>query len=414
MFKKRITPFACIVISILVSLTTALGVSSYRSILEKENVNQFRSESGTKTENETIPDEDINKYVKLSQLLGRIEASYIHEYDENLSWEIVYKAVVQSLGDDYSYYLTAEEYTYVMDAGKGDFVGIGVHATYDVDTHGVYIFGTIPDSPAEKAGMLTGDVIIEVEGIKVNEENYYTALDNIAGVPGTEVSIKVLRGEETIDLKITRQQVDSENVLYEKLDNNIAFIRILSFSGTNVAEEFAKKLAKAQSDGCDKYIFDVRNNGGGYLDEIAAVLDLLLPEGPIINMVDKNGSVSTVNSDANCLDAYMVVLTNESTASAAELFSAALRDYGLAKLVGKTTFGKGTMQKTFSISDGSAIKLSIGYYNPPKNISYDKVGLVPDYDVDLKEEWETRFFKMPKEEDTQLQRAIKILNSIKK
>ncbi len=411
MFKKRITPFACIVVSILVSITTALGVSSYRSVLEKEYINQLRGENVTKTENGTIPEEDVNKYAKLSQLLGRIEGSYIHEYDENLSWEIIYKAVVQSLGDDYSLYLTAEEYASMIDSGNGNFVGIGVHATYDVDTHGVYVFGIIPNSPAEKAGIQTGDVIIETEGIKASEENYYKIIDAIPGEPGTDVSLKVLRGEETIDFKITRQKVDSENVIYEKLDNNIAFIRILSFSDTTVSEEFTTKIAKAQSDGCDKFIFDVRNNGGGYLDEIAEVLDLLLPEGPIINMVDKNGNVSTVDSDANCIQAPMVVIANGETASAAELFAAALRDYDLAKIVGKTTFGKGTMQTTFSVSDGSAIKLSTAFYNPPKNVSYDKIGIKPDFEVDLTEEWELRFFKMPNEEDTQLQKAIEILNS---
>ena len=411
MFKKRITPFACIVISILVCITTALGVSSYRSVLEKERINQIRSENGTKTEDGFISASDADKYEKLSQLLGRIEGSYIHNYDEDLSWEMIYKAVVQSLGDDYSLYLTAEEYAAMIDSGKGNFVGIGVHATYDIDTHGVYIFGTMPDSPAEKAGIQTGDVIIEAEGIEASEENYYKIIDAIPGEAGTEVSVKVLRGEETFNLKIKRQKVDSENVLYEKLDNNIAFIRILSFSGTTVSEEFTKKIAKAQSDGCDKFIFDVRNNGGGYLDEIAGVLDLLLPEGPIINMVDKNGNISTVDSDANCIKAPMVVLCNDGTASAAELFTAALRDYDLAKIVGKTTFGKGTLQTTFSVSDGSAIKLSTAFYNPPKNVSYDKIGIKPDFEVDLKKEWENRFFKMPKEEDTQLQKAIEVLNS---
>ncbi len=411
MFKKRITPFACLVISLLVCITTALGVSSYRSVLEKERINQIRSENGTATENSFISATDADKYEKLSQLLGRIEGSYIHNYDKNLSWEMIYKSVVQSLGDDYSLYLTAEEYASMIDSGKGNFVGIGVHATYDIDTHGVYIFGTMPDSPAEKAGIQTGDVIIEAEGIKASEENYYKIIDAIPGEAGTEVSIKVLRGEETVDLKIKRQKVDSENVLYEKLDNNIAFIRILSFSGTTVSEEFTKKIAKAQNDGCDKFIFDVRNNGGGYLDEIAGVLDLLLPEGPIINMVDKNGNISTVDSDANCIKAPMAVLCNDGTASAAELFTAALRDYDLAKIVGKTTFGKGTLQTTFSIPDGSAIKLSTAFYNPPNNVSYDKVGIKPDYEIELKEEWQNRFFKMPNEEDTQLQKAIEILNS---
>ncbi len=413
MFKKRITPFACLVISLIVCLTTAVGVSSYRSVEEKKRLNDLRIELSTGS-NDNVLDtlgKDSDKYAKLAHIIGRIESAYVHKYDKDLSWETVYKAIAQSLGDDYSLYLTAEEYTSMIDSGKGDFVGIGVHATYDIDTHGVYIFGTMPNSPAEKAGVLEGDVIIEAEGIKASEENYYKILDVIPGEVGTDVSFKVLRGEETIEFTVKRAPVDSENVLYEKLDNNIAFVRILSFSGQTVSEEFAKKIAQAQSDGCDKFIFDVRNNAGGYLEEIAEVLDMLLPEGPIINIVDKNGKTSVMNSDANCIKAPMIVLCNNGTASAAELFAAALRDYDLAQIVGKTTFGKGTMQTTFSIGDGSAIKLSTAFYNPPKNVSYDKIGVKPDHDIDIKEEWQNRFFKMPNEEDTQLLKAIEIINS---
>ncbi|MBR5286851.1 MAG: S41 family peptidase, partial [Clostridia bacterium] len=175
--------------------------------------------------------------------------------------------------------------------------------------------------------------------------------------------------------------------------------------------EFVKIIALAQSEQCESFIFDVRNNGGGYLDEILAVLDTLLPEGPIINIVDKNGATQTHNSDANCIKGEMVVLCNGNTASAAELFTAALRDYKLAKTVGQTTFGKGTMQTTRLLSDGSALKLSVAFYNPPSNVSYDKIGIKPDYEIKLTEYWENRYFKMPIEEDTQLQKAIELLNS---
>ena len=414
MFKKRITPFACVVVSLLVCITTVVATLSISSVGDKQEVNENRLESaelGSYKDLITLIGNDKERYEKLSTMIAMIEGYYVHGYDENEIWQEMYRTLARTLGDDYSQYLTAEEYNSLVDSADGDFVGIGVHASYDIDTHGIYIFGVIPDSPAEKAGLLKGDIVINVEGIKASEETYYDMLDAVRGVAGTDVNITVLRGEEKIDFVINRQAVQSENVLYQKLENNVAYIRILSFADTRVSEEFVQIIALAQSEKCDKFIFDVRNNGGGYLDEILAVLDVLLPEGPIINIVDKNGTTQTHKSDANCIKGEMVVLCNGDTASAAELFTAALRDYNLAKLVGQTTFGKGTMQTTRLLSDGSALKLSVAFYNPPSNVSYDKTGIKPDYEVSLTEYWENRYFKMPVEEDTQLQKAIELLNS---
>lgn len=416
MFKKRITPFACIVITLLACVATFVAVYSASEIKHKQEINDIRLEAaeyGAYEDFFELVGDNADKHTKLAQMIAMIEGYYIHDYDENLVWENIYKSLVESIADDYGQYLTAEEYEALIDSADGDFVGIGVHATFDVDTEGVYIFGVIPNSPAELAGLKKGDIIVSAEGIESSEESYYKLLDSVRGEAGTEVSLTVLRGEEKIDFKIKRQAVAAENVFYEKLENNIGYIRILSFADESVSEEFTKKLALAQSEGCKKFIFDVRNNTGGYLNEICDVLDLLLPEGPIINIVDKNGTTKTQNSDANCIQAEMTVLCNGNTASAAELFTAALRDYELAEIIGTTTFGKGTMQTTRYLVDGSTLKLSSAFYNPPSNISYDKIGIKPDYEITLSEEWENRFFKMPNEEDTQLQKAIELLNATK-
>ncbi len=414
MFKKTITPFACIVISLVVCIATFVGVSSYRSVREKALLNEQRLESaGHVSYDELIEliNGETDRYTKLAHIISMIEGGYIRDYDDDTLWDNVYKTLLYSIGDDYSQYLTAEEYEELVDSASGNFVGIGVHATYDVDSHGIYIFGVIPDSPAEEAGLLKDDIIINVEGLEANGENYYEMLDAVRGESGSVVKLTVLRGEERIDFDLTRKGVKSENVLYEKLDNGIAYLRILSFADNSVSEEFAQKIALAQSEGCDSFIFDVRNNTGGYLEEINAVLDLLLPEGPIINIVDKDGNTQTHDSDADCIDGKMAVLCNDNTASAAELFTAALRDYEKAVIVGKTTFGKGTLQTTRLLSDGSAVKLSTAYYNPPSNVSYDKIGITPDYEIELDEEWSDRFFKMPMESDAQLLKAIELLSS---
>lgn len=414
MFKRRITPFACIIISLLVCIVTFVSVYSYSEIKHKQEINEIRLDStqyGEYSDFIGLTEGESEKYTKLAQMIAMIEGYYIHDYDKSAVWENLYKSLVVSIADDYGQYLTAEEYASLIDSADGDFVGIGVHATFDVDTEGVYIFGVIPNSPAEKAGIKKGDVIIKAEGIVSSEKTYYELLDSVRGEAGTEVSVTVLRDGEEHDFKIVRQAVASENVFYEKLDNNVAFIRILSFADETVSEEFTKKLALAQSEGCDKFVFDVRNNSGGYLGEICDVLDLLLPEGPIINIVDKDGNTKTQNSDANCIKGKMAVLCNKGTASAAELFTAALRDYKLADIIGTTTFGKGTMQTTRYLIDGSTLKLSSAFYNPPSNVSYDKIGIKPDYEIKLSEEWDVRFFKMPKEEDIQLKQALTLLNA---
>ncbi len=416
MFKKRITPFTCILISLVVCIITFVAVGSYYSKNEKAEINQTRLESSEYAKYEDLiglMGNDSERYAKLAQMIEMLEGSYIHDYSTETLWENMYRALAISIGDNYSQYLTAEEYATLLDSADGNFVGIGVHASYDIDSTGIYIFGVIPNSPAEKAGLQKGDIVINVQGLEANGDNYYEMLDAVRGEAGTQIKLTVLRSDERIEFSITRNPVSSENVLYEKLDNGIAYIRILSFADSAVSDEFAKKIALAQSEDCDKFIFDVRNNTGGYLEEINDVLDLLLPEGPIINIVYKDGNTQTYNSDANCIKGDMVVLCNDGTASAAELFTAALRDYELATIVGTTTFGKGTLQTTRFLSDGSALKLSTAFYNPPSNVSYDKIGITPDYEVELTEEWNDRFFKMPKEEDTQLQKAISLFDSTK-
>lgn len=414
MFKKRLTPFTCIILALIVAAGTFVATSSALSVKHKAELNQERLEGAKYNDYVnliTAMGEDSGKYEKLSQMVAMIEGYYIRDYDEDALWENLYKSLTETLGDDYSYYLTADDYNALIDSGSGNFVGIGVHAVRDSETYGIYIYGVFPDSPAEKAGIQKGDIVMAANGINAEKDNYYDLLDTIKGEAGSELELSLKRGEELINVTVKREAVDSENVIYEKLDGNIAYMRIISFADETMAEEFSAKVNKAQKDGCDKFVFDVRNNSGGYLEAICDTLDLLLPEGPIINIVDKKGSISTQSSDADCIDGEFTVLCNGSTASAAELFTAALRDYELATIIGETTFGKGTMQTTRVLPDGSGLKLSTAYYNPPKNVSYDGIGIKPDYEIKLKEEWTDKFYQMPKEEDLQLLKAIEVLNS---
>lgn len=415
MFKKKITPFTCIVLCLLACAVTFVAVYSRLSVAEKEKLNAERLNEAEYGKYSGLIDAvgaDSAKHEKLAKMFDMIESTYVRPSDRNELWETLFKTLAASLGDNYSAYLTSDEYNAMVDSSDGKFVGIGVHAAFDPDTRGIYLFGIIPDSPAEKANLQAGDIIIAADGVSCGESNYYDVLDRIRGESGTEVALTVLRNGETIELSVVRAAVLSNNVIYEPLEDGIAYIRILSFADFTVSEEFDAVISKAFADGCKSFIFDVRNNSGGYLDEICAVLDTLLPEGPIINIVDKDGNTTTKDSDADCIEAPMAVLCNDATASAAELFTAALRDYKLAELIGTTTFGKGTMQLTQLLPDGSALKLSSAFYNPPSNVSYDGIGIVPDHEVELSDEWKDRFYMMPKAEDAQLKKAIEIINNL--
>ncbi len=415
MFQKKITPFACIILVLLAVAVTFVAVSADRSIAEKERLNALRAETQQYSEYKSVVDalgDSADRIIKLSKIIDILENNYVRDYDESLMWDNIYRALAVSIGDKYSQYFTSEEYDALLGENDGDFVGIGVHATYDAETHGIYIFGVMPDSPAEKGGLQNGDIIVTAEGLDAAKDNYYDMLDKIRGESGTEVNVTVLREGEKIDFTLIRAAVASENVVYKNLGDGIAYVRIFSFSDSTLTTQFTSKIALAQGEGCDKFIFDVRNNSGGYLDEICKSLDLLLPEGTIINIVDKNGTSSTRDSDANCISVEkIVVLCNENTASAAELFTAALRDYDMADIVGTKTFGKGSMQTTYTLGDGSAIKMSTAFYNPPSNVSYDGIGIEPDHVVELPDKWQEAFYKMPMEEDTQLQKAIQLVTS---
>lgn len=354
------------------------------------------------------------KYAKLEQLMTHLDNNYVRDYDESQLWESIYSALYDAVDDPYTEYMTKEEFEAYTADRSGNYVGIGISVVFDPDSEGIYIHRVTTDSPAQNAGLLPGDIIVSVGDLALSENTYTDAVNAIIGESGTAVELTVRRGEETLQLSVTRGQVVTENVTYEKIEGSVAYITIVSFSETVTYDQFSNALERAKADGCTSYLFDVRNNPGGNLDVICNCLDLLLPEGITVNIVDAAGTVTTRESDAeHFLDAPMAVLCNGNTASAAELFTADLRDYGLATIVGETTYGKGTMQTISPMGDGSAVKLTTRYYNPMSNVSYDGVGIKPDegYEVILTEEQNARFYLLSNEEDPQLQAALRALRT---
>ena len=341
---------------------------------------------------------------KLLEVDAYVRANFIGTVDYEKAMQYMLDGYMYALGDKYSVYHTAEEMQELTNESNGDLVGIGVRVMMDDETGGIRILNVMHDSPALETGLQVGDVIVKVGGLEVTADTYNTAVNDVAGEAGTELTVTILRNGETFERTLTRRLVRSEAVFLEMQDNHTALIRIYEFTG-NAADDFIAAMEEAQKAGATGYVFDVRNNPGGDLGVIVRILDYLLPEGPIVRIIDASGEVlHTYTSDESEIQAPMVVLINENTASAAELFTSALLDYDKCVTVGQTTYGKGVMQNIITLPDGSGIRLTTHYYNPPYSDNYNGVGIPADYELEMA----SSAIADPAL-DTQLQKALSLL-----
>ena len=306
--------------------------------------------------------------------------------------------------------MTADEFSAYMEESSGEMVGIGVHIIYNNEMGALEVISVMRDSPAQEAGVQPGDLIVMVEGESVAELGYYPATDKMLGELGSIARFTVRRGENYSEIKefsITRAKVTDTTVESRLYDNSIGIIRITQFA-ENTGENVRFAVSDLLTKGAKALIFDVRYNPGGALNGIVDTLAFLLPKGPIIRIVDKEGKEQVLTSDDSCVsDVPMAVLVNGSTASAAELFTSALQDYKMATIIGTTTYGKGTMQTVIPLPDGSGITISYRMYNPPYSDKSEGVGVIPDIDLPLDEALLDKiFYKITDEEDNQLQAAI--------
>lgn len=341
---------------------------------------------------------------KLLEVDAYVRANFIGTVDYEKAMQYMLDGYMYALGDKYSVYHTAEEMQALTDESNGDLVGIGVRVMMDDETGGIRILNVMHDSPALETGLQVGDVIVKVGDLEVTADTYNTAVNDVAGEAGTELTVTILRNDETFERTLTRRLVRSEAVFLEMQENHTALIRIYEFTG-NAADDFIAAMEEAQKAGATGDVFDVRNNPGGDLGVIVKILDYLLPEGPIVRIVDASGEVvHTYTSDESEIQAPMVVLINENTASAAELFTSALLDYDKCVTVGQTTYGKGVMQNIITLPDGSGIRLTTHYYNPPYSDNYNGVGIPADYELEMA----SSAIADPAL-DTQLQKALSLL-----
>lgn len=364
--------------------------------------NKYQSEL-----NELTVSQDM--YAKLAAVDELYRTLYIGEIDEKTLTDNLIRGYVLGTGDKYAYYLDEEQFAEMMASNNAELQGIGIMVIYQNDL--IEIISVMPDSPALEAGLEPGDIIAYVGGESVAELGYTAAVNRLQGEAGTLAEFTVQRGDELIDYSIERGYVNEQSVMYHvyEPDPTIGIVKILSFN-LGTPEQFKSACEELIAGGVTKFVFDVRYNPGGDLESITEILDYLLPEGPIVRIVDAEGNEDVRYSDASELDMPMCVLVNSSTASAAELFSSALQDYDKAELVGTVTYGKGTMQTIIRLADNTGLGISYRMYNPPYSDNYEGVGVQPDYVVEMDESVaDKNIYKITDEEDTQLQKAIELL-----
>ena len=347
---------------------------------------------------------------KLDQLSGIIEDFYIEEVDMTALEDVAAEAMVEAAGDRWSYYIPAADYAAYRENSENAYVGIGITITVAHDGDGLQVMQVNPGSSAEEAGILVDDVIIEISGQSASGMTTTEARNLVRGKEGTQVELVIRRGGEKIPLSVTRKTVQVPVATWELLEGDTGLITITNFDA-RCADETIAAIEALLAEGAQKLIFDVRNNPGGFADELVKLLDYLLPEGDLFRTVDYAGRENVDTSDADCLEMPMAVLVNGESYSAAEFFAVALQEYGAATVVGEKTSGKGYFQTTFPLSDGSAVALSIGKYFTPNGISLEGVGITPDVEVPLEEETALSIYygQLPAGEDPQILAALEAL-----
>ena len=350
---------------------------------------------------------------KLDQLADLIESRFIGETDRTAMEDAAAAAMVDSLGDRWSYYLSAEEYRSYKEQMNNAYVGIGVTITAVEDGSGYEIIKVSPGGPAEEAGLVAGDIIIGAAGQSAAGMDSDALGALVKGEENTQVLLTILRDGQELELYVTRKTVQVEVAVGRMLEGNVGLVTIVNFDG-RCAQETIGAIESLLEQGAEALIFDVRNNPGGYKDELVDVLDYLLPAGDLFRSEYYTGEIFLDESDDACLEIPMAVLVNSESYSAAEFFAAALREYEWATVVGSQTVGKGYFQTTIELADGSAVGLSVGKYTTPLGVSLAEVGgLTPDVVVEVDEEtfWNIYAGVLEPEADPQIQAAVEVLTN---
>lgn len=346
--------------------------------------------------------------LSMAEAMVLINARFVGDHDIGKAADAAMDGLITGLGDRWSYYVDAKGYENLKNSKDNAYVGIGVTVSYPEGEEGLYVEAVAENGPAAAAGLRPGDTILAVGEVRLAGEDRNRGTELIQGEAGTQVEL-LLRGgggEERM-VSVTRGRVEEHPVSYALLADGTGLITIQNFN-SRCADEAIAAVDDLREQGAERLVFDVRNNGGGFLDELTRLLDYLLPEGPIFRSQTKAGRETVVSSDAGCVEMPMAVLVNENTYSAAELFAAELQEWDWGEVVGVQTFGKGFSQQTFPLLNGGAVNLSTAKYFTGQGNCLIGVGLTPDRVVELDEEQAAKLRAriLDPAEDPQLQAAI--------
>ncbi|MEE1255125.1 MAG: S41 family peptidase [Lachnospiraceae bacterium] len=320
---------------------------------------------------------------KLSILEDTIQKYFWKEVTEEKMEEGVYKGILESLEDPYSVYYTPEELLDLQQQTEGIYYGIGAYISQNKDVGYVQISKVIKNTPAEESGLLQGDYIYKVNGEDMQDKDSSYVVSKIKGEEGTKVMMTVLRETESepLEIEVERRKIESPTVEYEMFDNGMAYIQIVEFDLVTT-DQFKDAYKQACLDGMNGLIIDLRSNPGGNLSTVCDIARMILPKGLIVYTEDKYGERVEYSCDGSQqIEVPLVVLTDGYSASASEILAGAVKDYGIGTLVGTTTYGKGIVQKVISLTDGSAVKLTVSTYYTPNGNNIHEKGVTPDVEV---------------------------------
>lgn len=397
---QRIYKLTMLVLIVIIITSLVTAFATYQYLDKNNNLSTIKADTGSLEGLEYT----------LANFRSELEKKYMGEINDEELIEGAIKGYVNALGDPYTTYYTKKEMKEIMDETNGNYVGIGIYMTINTEKNAILIIKPIENSPAEKAGLQTGDIITKVDDVEYTGTQLEEASNKIRGEEGTEVKLEIYRDGELKTFNVKREKVLISHITAKVLSNDIGYIAISDFEG-GCAEEFERKYKELENKGIKKLIIDIRNNGGGIVDESLDIADMIVEkEATLLITKDKNEKEEITKAQrAPIINMPIVVLTNEYSASASEILAAALSENNKATLVGTKTYGKGIIQELHQLSDGSGLKITTNEYFTPKYNAIHKIGIYPDIEVKLSEEAKNQPI-LEEKDDNQIQKAIEILN----
>ena len=404
-YIKKQKFYKIVMLVIVTAFITCLLTTIY--ITEKIDIQSNTSNSSTSILSNFVSDSNLTKSLKNIEKIVKSKYLNVSDIDETKAIDGAIEGYINSLGDEYTEYIPADQMKDYTESIMGNFVGIGIYMVKNTEKNLVQVLTPIRESPAEKVGIKPGDLITKVNGVSYTADQMTEMANTIKGEEGSKVILEVLRGEETLTFEVTREKVNTNPVYSEKLENDIGYLEIKSFD-EGVAEDFKAKYLSLKEQGIKGLVIDLRDNGGGLVDEALKIVDYIVPKNQtILITVDKDGKEEVSKSkEDKLIEEPVVVLVNASSASASEIMAGALKDLNAAQIVGTKTYGKGVIQQLLTLSNGAGLKITIEEYYTPNKTKINKVGITPDYEVLL----EKSVTRVPTDaNDTQLNKAKEIL-----